>query len=237
MRLRKLIIIFAILFLISLPILIYTHNVGLMADEGQMPYIHFFEEGLELAGPDDPFEQQLAYIQGVQRKVLEYSPENQGIPYGMDRGPREIFEYRRGLCFDRSRTIELILRNRGFKVRHLFLLSLKGKTGIFTAFLTPGQYSHAVSEVLTSKGWMLIGSNTGWMAVSKNNNPKTVWDLKKHLKGKVNIEWKSPMPAIYSDIFPWQPIYGLYSRHGEFFAPFTPVPDYNLSELMKNFKN
>lgn len=225
----------ASIFLASLILIIYIHNVQLYPEEYQVPYIKYFEHDLEIAGPHDDFKKQLAYIRGVQRNVLEIASLDDGIPRGMDRGPMQLFEMQKGLCFDRSRTIEIILRERGFRVRHVFLISIAGEGSLLSAILKPNQPSHAISEVLTSRGWMVVGSNSGWTAVSANGNPVSLEDLQAYIEGRKTIEWRYPVPEIYVLIAPWRPIYGLYSRHGEFYPPYNFIPDFNFSEFCDNF--
>jgi hypothetical protein len=224
----------AVLLVLSF-LLVYIHNVPLYPDEYQTPYIKFFENGLEIAGPEDDFDKQLAYIRGLQRNVLEIASHDEGIPRGMDRGPMQLFEMQKGLCFDRSRTIELILRERGFSVRHIFIISLAGKDNLLSALATVNQPSHAISEVFTSRGWMVIGSNSGWTAVTAEGDPVALQDLKAFTDGRKVIEWRYPLPEIYISLAPWRPVYGLYSRHGEFYPPYNPVPDFNIIEFCDNF--
>lgn len=217
-----------------IPILLSIYSVPLYPDNVQAEYIPYFEYELEPAGPDDPFEKQLAYIRGVQRNVLRIAAHDEGIPRGSDRGPLQLFEMGKGLCFDRSRTIELILRKRGFRVRHVFLISLAGKDNLASALVTREQPSHAISEVLTSRGWMAVGSNSGWTAVTRDGEPVSVSDLQAFCEGRIHLEWRYPVPEIYLSLSPWRFIYGLYSRHGEFYPPYDPIPDFNFSEFCDN---
>jgi arylamine N-acetyltransferase len=70
----------------------------------------------------------------------------------------DLYEAKRGLCYDRSRAIEKVLSHLGFEVRHAAVYSTK-KTGRLAAFLTPKTQSHAVTEVKTEHGWLVIDSN------------------------------------------------------------------------------
>ena len=68
-----------------------------------------------------------------------------------------------------------------------------------------GYGSHAVSDVLTVDGWLRVDSNEAW----------------------VSVDGPPPNP-IYGGLA----IIGLYSQHGRFYAPFTPIPDVNWRELV-----
>ena len=70
-----------------------------------------------------------------------------------------------------------------------------------------GHGSHAVSDVLTVDGWVRVDSNEAW----------------------VSVDGPPPSP-IYDGVT----IVGLYSQHGRFYPPFTPIPDVNWRELHRN---
>jgi hypothetical protein len=87
-----------------------------------------------------------------------------------------------------------------------------------------GQASHAVTEVKTSKGWMLVDSNTEWIALTPQGEP-------------VNADavWQR-----YSDFanapeylgYAWWAIRGMYSRKGHFYAPYVPFPEFNWVDFL-----
>ena len=57
----------------------------------------------------------------------------------------------------------------GFKVRHVHLNQTENR-GYFNLFI-PGSNSHAVTEVLTSRGWLGVDSNEPFVLLDKNNYP------------------------------------------------------------------
>ena len=186
------------------------------------------------SGPDSSYDEQIEFIKHVQLSVIEASPIPEAIPFNTRRGPKELYQSRKGICFDRSRVIEMALRDRGFEVRHIFILSTKD-SNFLISLATPDTYSHAISEVRTSRGWLAIGSNTPWQALAKDGTPHSITDLKRHVDGQAHIDWLNEPTPIYSEIAPWRIVYGLHSRHGKFYEPYLPVPDVQLGEFCDNF--
>lgn len=53
------------------------------------------------------------------------------------------------------------------------------------------------------------------------------------VEGILSIQWhKGPPTNIYEQPFTF--VYGLYSRHGQFYPPYNFVPDINCGEFVKN---
>jgi hypothetical protein len=176
------------------------------------------------------YEDELTFIRGVQKAVLQVAPEHRGIEDDHPREPRDVYMARAGLCYDRSRVIEKILRHAGFEARHVFILSTDGIGSGLRALLTPGVASHAVTEVRTERGWLIVGSNTGWLSIDVDGNPRSVKDL---AAAPAGFAWQEkPRTDIYER--PLVAIYGLYSRHGRFFPPYNALPDVNYTELAQN---
>jgi transglutaminase-like putative cysteine protease len=91
--------------------------------------------------------------------VLEVTYKNQAIPHGAPREPKNVYLAKSGFCYDRSRVIEKVLRNAGLKTRHISIYSTK-KTKLKTkSLIMPGVESHALTEVFTQKGWMVVDPN------------------------------------------------------------------------------
>jgi len=184
----------------------------------------------EAAKPDD-FEGEVRVILAVQDAVLKTAPTDKGIPLGEEREPEDLYERKYGLCFDRSRAIEKILTWIGFETRHV---AIYGTSSFFEAFLVPQIPSHAVTEALTKKGWMLIDSNARWIGLDAQRNPVSIDRIQDGLDdiGGWAPENRDPMNAIFNASF--IQVRGLYSRHGYFYPPFIPVPDLNLRQILSN---
>lgn len=169
----------------------------------------------------------------VQDAVLTIAPRNEGLALSQLREPKDLFLARSGLCFDRSRSIEKILTYLGMEVRHVAIYATTERSTL-AAILTPENASHAVSEVLTERGWLLIDSNARWIGLDADRKPVSVAGLRSRANraGGWAIDSKKPINRIFVEDHTY--IYGLYSRHGRFYPPFTPFPDVNYRQLLGN---
>lgn len=225
-----------ILFLIGLFVL-YNNNVDNTLTQEDAFYISKILGQNEVPVlPNDPnYEQEINFIKKAQQAVLKVAPQNKGLPEGTPREPKQLYSYHYGLCYDRSRAIEKILRVNGFTTRHISVYSLRTNTNPMKAFFSVGNESHAISEVKTSKGWMFIDSNDRFLGLDKNNTPISIDALQE--EGFQNINWapfnNMNYQVIYKDEFTY--LYGLYSRHGQFYEPYTFIPDLNWDEFLQNF--
>lgn len=179
------------------------------------------------------FAGQIETIFAVQDAVLSIADENRGIPFDRPRELSDLYQARAGLCFDRSRAIEKILSSLGFSVRHAFVASTRGTGSPLRSFLTPKTQSHAVTEVKTDRGWLVIDSNRRWIGLTEGSKPV---DLAALRETKAQQDWdprvKDPMSPILSEPFTY--LFGLYSRHGRFYPPYMPVPDVDWGQIRYN---
>ncbi len=175
------------------------------------------------------FEDQVATIRAVQRAILIAAPIDRGIPQGQSRELPQLLRAGHGLCFDRSRAIETVLRAAGYEVRHVYVYSIAGMRSAIHALATPEIPSHSVTEVNTTHGWMVVDSRIPWLGLTIKREPVSIRELK-------NIDQSlligSPYPLLRSGEFNW--LYGLYSRHGRFYPPYNFVPDVNWREMAHN---
>jgi hypothetical protein len=179
------------------------------------------------------YEDQVNFIISVQRAILNVAPGNEGIPFGQQRELKELYEAKTGLCFDRSRAIEKILRYSGFEARHVFMMPKEHTGSSMKAIITPGVSSHAVTEVLTGKGWLIVDSNAQWVSTDSEGYPISIEKMRDAAEYSVPIQWGAEPPStIY--ITPFTFLYGLYSRHGYFYPPYNVIPDVNYGELLQN---
>ncbi|MCA8931393.1 MAG: hypothetical protein KDA49_02940, partial [Rhodospirillaceae bacterium] len=162
----------------------------------------------------DTFAEEIELIFEVQRAVLTIAPEDVGIPRGQSRNLRALIDAGHGLCYDRSRAMETILSLYGFETRHVAVYGMDESEPDWRTWITPGGPSHAVSEVLTRQGWLLLDSNEPWLGLTADGRVIGVRDLQRH----PDLAWDSRVRASLSPIFEsrFRYIYGLYSRHGEF---------------------
>lgn len=170
------------------------------------------------------FDDEIRLVRLVQDRVLTEAPGGDGIPEFEAREPQDLMRLRSGLCYDRSRSIEKALSFLGFKTRHVYLLYGAGRS-FLSALLRYRQPSHAVSEVLTSRGWLVIDSNSRWVSLTESSQPI----------GAAQIVRRSGEFSAIPEYFktPFWAIPGLYSRKGFFYRPYLPFPDINWPDLIE----
>ena len=97
---------------IGVVVLLAWHAVDNSVSAEDRKYIPRYLVGIRAMPPEATrtYEDEIDFVVRVQRAVLDVAPRNEGLPFGAEREPRDLFEARRGLCFDRSRVIEKILR-------------------------------------------------------------------------------------------------------------------------------
>lgn len=171
------------------------------------------------------FREEVELIRSVQEKILSIAPHKGEIPEFSTREIKDLVLRRSGFCYDRSRAIDKTLRYLGFETRHVYLLYRTNKYFLH-ALLTYGQPSHAVTEVRTSKGWMLVDSNNAWIALTRDGHP-------------VAADRVYASRACFETIAepfgePWWSIRGLYSRKGFFYRPYLPFPELNWSDFLSS---
>lgn len=185
-----------------------------------------FESELDLRRPAIPltYGQELALIRSVQDKVWTKAPFGIQIPLDQEREPRDLIRAGQGSCFDISRTYDKAFAYLGFKSRHVYLL-YRGNRTFVDALFRYRQPSHAVTEVLTAKGWLFVDSNTPWIAVTKSGDPVNadgVWNR--------TDDFDVPPPTYLRD--PWWAIRGMYSRKGTLYSPYFIFPQLNWPDFI-----
>ena len=201
--------------------LIYLSNVSteLTAEDKAA----FMAEGFLPSNHTLNYDEQIKLIANLQSQVLDKFPIGDGIPLFEEREPANLNTYRRGLCFDRSRYLDKLLKYKGFSTRHIYILYDTGENFIIS-LLTKGHPSHAVTQVLTQRGWLVVDSNSNYLALDKNNTPISLDELEAE-----NPEFSESFRKKF-----WA-IIGLYSRNGAFYKPYLLVPELNLIDFLANF--
>ena len=184
----------------------------------------FAEIGVQRETSNRTYEQEVALIRTVQAAVLRRVPNNKlGIPEYETREPADLFRVGQGQCYDRSRTLDKLLLYLGFQSRHVYMLYQEGRP-FLVALFHHGQLSHAVTEVKTSKGWMLVDSNSTWISSDHYGEPVNADQVWRRFK-----EFDNP-PSYFS--YPSWAIRGLYSRKGQFYGAGIPFPEANWADLL-----
>ena len=173
------------------------------------------------------FEEEIICIQNIQKAQLNLIEGTKCRGKYINLGSIEVINENTACCFDRARITEQSLQIYGFDVRHVHLNETANR-GYFN-LLIPGTKSHAVSEVLTSKGWLGVDSNEPFILLDKDKRPYTY--EKAISSGVINFHsefdlYKKPLTYVI----------GLYSRNGTFFKPYlTFFPEINLKDFSSNF--
>lgn len=171
------------------------------------------------------FKEQVKLIQALQDAAFLATPKAGPIPLFHRREPEDEYLLKSRYCYDRSRLIEKLATYAGFGSRHISVF--QATPGIsFLALLVPRIRSHAVSEVLTTRGWMAVDSTSRWIGIGVNGNPVSFEEMQK-------VAWRALMPDSPTPILQGEfiSIPGLYSRHGLFYPPYLPFPDYNAFQI------
>ncbi len=213
------------------------------------------------------FDQEVECIQSIQSEIFNiinvqynYShlscqydklQEDEKLNYS-DYEPKIYITENGGCCVLRSRFLEKALIYYGFETRHLAIY----RANTFKEILFSREIiSHSTTEVKTSKGWMYVDSVDQFIGLTKNNNPITASDYKNIEKNKLKYQFvpheKTELFISYSNNFnEWNDnnniwnekfnayiIYGLHSRHGNFYWPKLKIdiPDINWNDFKFNF--
>ncbi len=232
---RKAILFLSMVFVtVGLSIALFYSAVDNSLSDDDKQYIPKYLVNIDPLKENPQYKDELTYIISVQHSVLNIVSGFIQVPYGEKREAKELYVVKSGLCYDRSRVIEKILRYSGFKTRHIAIFS-KEKTGsAFKSLMTPGTPSHAITEVLTKNGWLVVDSNAAWVSVDSNMQPVSIDTMHQSIENSTSINWSQDPPFhIYKK--PFINIYGLYGRHGNFYPPYNFIPDIHYGEFMRNF--
>lgn len=225
---RKLIV-FSIL---AIALFIKINNVSLVSKKSDKEFIDNFlsKNNLSLAANATEI-QKLEFVKEVQNIVLlEVKHKYNGIPKNTERSIEKILIGRVGECYDRSYLIERILYYKGFDVRHASIYYKVKNKGLIKTLLAGNSTSHATTEVKINNKWILVDSNTSQadLPISFETNLKSIQE------NKVQLDANNNDLLIRFDR-DYYIIYGMYSRHGCFYPPYIPIPDFNFQQLFYNF--
>ena len=179
------------------------------------------------------YEKEIICVKSIQEAQLNLIDDTKCRGKFINLGSLEVINKNTACCFDRARITEQALQIYNFKVRHVFLTQTENR-GYFN-LLAPGSPSHAVTEVLTSRGWLGVDSNEPLILLDQDNLPNT-YEQAIH-NGLID----SLSTSTFTDYFYKKPlvyVIGLYSRNGTFFEPYLPyIPEINFNDFFGNFFN
>ena len=214
-----------------LVLLLIFHNVPKRITEEDKQYLAMIFGSIDKQQEELSFEEEIAYLDTLVNHLHQefyLTP----IDYYATREPRDLYENMGGLCYDFSRTIEKKLKLSGFQTRHVAVYKNSG--GFFNTILSPGVFSHSLTEVKTKRGWMIIDSNVPFYAQDVNG---VIFNYKQLVDEEKTPNWRLQLDKGLAHFYTPDVVfvYGLYSRHGGFYQPYNFIPDYNFRELFYNF--
>ncbi len=180
-----------------------------------------FEDTLHLKPLRHPqtFAQEIEAIKFIQQGTFFIVPKNTSKNDHTVREPAEFLGMREGICYDRSRLTDKAIAYIGLPSRHVYLFFRKGERGFFSSLFRLKNPSHAVTEVKTSEGWMLVDSASDWIALTRDGQVVNADDVLQRSK-----EFNVIPPYL---VGPSWAIRGMYSRHGQLYPPYIFFPDFN----------
>jgi hypothetical protein len=181
--------------------------------------------------PIATFDDQIASIMAIQRVTAVIGTSTEPIPLAVSREPADYMRWHQGACYDRSRFIEKALTYIGLETRHIFEFET-GNHSPIVALLSRGTHSHAMTEVKTARGWMLVDSTSLWFGLTADGRVITADMLERdgtlaHSPWDVRVNGEPNFLAAHK----FADVVGLYSRHGQFFWPYAHVPNVNWPQL------
>lgn len=181
------------------------------------------------------FEAELNCFKSVQKTVqtilIKKGPEFQDkCAKGSSAEPKYFLERGFGCCVQYSRLIEKTLNYYEFETRHVFMIKPHNDNSLFN-ILPLNQQSHAATEVLTSMGWMGVDSLSPIVMANNKNGKFRIYQYKDIIGNKKIRKLFTENNFYDQDL---DLIYGLYSRHGYFYGPKFPGPEFNLREILYN---
>lgn len=191
------------------------------------------ESGVSSFAPNDgrDFDSEMFKLNGVMAYFVRTTLDRKqvAIPQGEPRELEEWYVMKSGICSDVSRAAETVLTYLGFRVRHVSIYTLKHNSNPYAVAITYRNPSHAVTEVLTSRGWLMFDPHFGRLYVDKKGNPIPAARMFETIRaGEIDA---SDAHVIFSDHYSL--FYGLYSRHGMFFPPYVSLPDIAWTDFLQ----
>jgi hypothetical protein len=197
------------------------------------------------------FETELHFISLIQDSVLS-DIKGEQIPHLYFGNVRYYYEKRQGICYDRAVLLEKLLLLYHFPFRHVYIYFGEQESPRAIDLFKEHMTSHAALEVSTKKGWMAVGTDANWLGITADGRLMNYFSVRKQFE-VTKRDWLGQKPiTIGSNLFSkrkykFRIVYGIYSRHGDFFTGassanstslFTNkkhvLPDYNWRMLLYN---
>lgn len=248
----------ALFSLSALVLVAFAFNGYLTVTDEDRTYINRFLQEWKIPANRDSihasFESEVAFVSRVQDSVVKRVEHDPNFVYQNNQvGTVSLYHsVKKGSCYDRAILMEKIFSEYGFHFRHMYIFYSGDSTKTrLTDFFRIGLASHAIFEIQTKKGWMVVGVNGNWLGLNERNEPITLNQVRDKLENnESDIHKKTTIGINFYETFlrpsDFKIVYGVYSRHGEFLhGPIENflnnigipsfIPDYNLRMLLYNF--
>ncbi len=255
---KKKLIRYILIPVVSLIVLLFAFSASPEITKEDKTYIRAFLGEWKFsdssAGIHKNFDTEMEFISRLQDSVVE-SVHHSFNAYSDLGNIKYYYETRKGYCYDRAAMLEKFLMYFGFRIRHIYIYFDRIKPSLGVAdFFRENLSSHAMLEVKTKKGWMVMGTNSNWLGWQADGQLLTIFGVRRKLReGGIQLKKIGHLGAgkpFFEDLtYPGQfkIVYGVYSRHGQFLTSRpvesalkavglrSPFPDYNLRMLLSNF--
>lgn len=189
----------------------------------------------DVCAATEGFQDELVCIQQLQQTVFERYPDTSDsfVRGESSHRPLDFDERGYGSCYDRAMLLEQTLRHYGFDVRRVAVYEHQSFP---LNYLRPGINSHALSEVKTERGWMVLESIDPLIGIDDNDRVYSIGDIRDGMENGTidDTTFGTELPDNFFDgqfIY----VYGLHSRHGYFFEPHLPVPEVDWTHFAMSF--
>lgn len=185
----------------------------------------------------EKFDEQIQAILAIQGAAFHTTPDVELITLDTPREPENLYFAKAAYCGDRARFIDKALRWAGFESRFVSVYENEPDHSFFSTMLAKADgkrgMSHALVEVKTAKGWMIVDTRKFWISLTKDGDVIDLRELRR--KKREAFVWSelSREDKYWLLDRDYYIFYGLYSRHGRFYAPYTKyIPDVNWPEFL-----
>src|SRR4030095_8574908 len=127
-------------------------------------------------------ESEFAFISKVQDSVVTNIAHEQ-IPSKYFGSVAYYYNNRKGFCYVRAVLMEKIFYYYGFHFRHAFIYFGNNRQQARTwDFFKRDLPSHALFEIKTKNGWMVVGTNENWLGIDQKNEVMDLSVLRSRLQ-------------------------------------------------------
>jgi len=151
------------------------------------------------------------------------------IPKRYEREPIDLLRFRTGATYDWARSACKFFKIHNIPARQV---SLYQTDGSMWSIFNPSIEWWSSVEVYQDGVWGLVDPFSSWTTLDEDGVFHPTSDI-----NDKTIKWKSKKGQVFHKFqkVHLKPVYGILSRHGQYYPPFTPIPDFNFADFKLNF--